>query len=528
MAEHLTALDATFLELEQADESAHMHIGAIMVFEPSAAGGAPDHAEFCRLLGTRLGALPRYRQRLSQPRTGGMHWPEWQEDPGFDVRRHIGRAALPAPGGERELAEWSSAFFSQRLDRHRPLWEMTIVEGLQGGRWALASKTHHCMVDGVGSVDVGHLLLDAAADPPAAPAAEEPPAPAREAPAARSAQSGGRRGLAGPLERLARVWEGIVPTESIAETARKSAHGLAHPKESLFNAREAVAMILRDEVNAAPPTSLNEPMGGLRRFEVLSLPFEQLRETKNGLGGTINDAVLTICASGARALLASRGEELPEPGLRAMVPMNIRLASERLALGNKVSSLFVDLPVAPDDLIERYEETSRRSAALKGAGGAAAGASTVIELAGLAPPVLHATIAQALYAKRLFNLTITNVPGPQATLYAHGCALREIRPLVPLAAEHALGVAIVSYDGNVCLGVVAEPDAVPDLDVMLQAMRESAAELHAAARERLGEVSSPPAGKARRGAGASRARASRAGTSSTPRGASSRRGRAAP
>lgn len=519
MADHLTALDATFLELEQSDESAHMHIGAIMVFDPRPEGGAPGHEDFCAVLEGRLGSLPRYSQRLSQPRTGGMHWPEWEADPGFDVRRHVTRAALPAPGGERELAEWSSAFFSQRLDRRRPLWEMAVVEGLEGGRWALASKTHHCMVDGVGSVDVGHLLLDATADPSPTETGRRLPDPAPGAPEPAAADPPRRRGLASPLERLARAWEGLVPTESIAETARKSAHGIAHPRETLYNAREAVSMVLRDEVVSAPMTSLNEPIGGVRRFEALPISLEQLRETKNGLGGTINDVVLTITAAGLRALLAARGEELPEQGLRAMVPMNIRLASERLALGNKVSSLFVDLPVAEEGLLERYEETARRSAALKGDGGAAAGASTVIELAGLAPPVLHATIAQALYARRLFNLTITNVPGPQATLYAHGCALQEIRPLVPLAADHAVGVACVSYDGTVCFGIVADPDSVPDLDVMLGGMRESASELHAAAVARLQPLT-PPRGRARPAKGASRGAGARAGTSSSRRAAS--------
>src|SRR5262249_22646813 len=178
MSEHLTALDATFLELEQADESAHMHIGAIMVFDPRPDGGPPSREEVGQHLESRLGQLPRYRQRLSKAHTGGLSWPEWEDDPGFDLDTHLARAALPAPGGYAELAEWASSFFSQRLDRHRPLWEMVIVEGLAGDRWALATKTHHCMVDGVGSVDVGHLLLDATANP-LPPLRPRPSPPAR-------------------------------------------------------------------------------------------------------------------------------------------------------------------------------------------------------------------------------------------------------------------------------------------------------------------------------------------------------------
>src|ERR1019366_1048574 len=158
MGEHLTALDATFLELEQADESAHMHTGGIMVFDPLPGGGLPSREALCQHLTIRLGQLPRYRQRLSEPHTGGLSWPEWEDDPAFDLGRHITRAALPAPGGHEELQEWASNFFSQRLDRHRPLWEMAFVEGLAGGRWALATKTHHSLVDGGGAIDVSHLM----------------------------------------------------------------------------------------------------------------------------------------------------------------------------------------------------------------------------------------------------------------------------------------------------------------------------------------------------------------------------------
>ena len=160
MGAHLSALDATFLELEEVDDSAHMHIGAVMVFDPPPGGRPPSREELREHLDNRLEALPRYRQRLSQAHTGGLSWPEWEDDPTFDLSRHLTRAALPAPGGPEELAEWSSEFFSKRLDRHRPLWEMAIVEGLPDGRWALAHKTHHCLVDGVGSVDVVEVLFD--------------------------------------------------------------------------------------------------------------------------------------------------------------------------------------------------------------------------------------------------------------------------------------------------------------------------------------------------------------------------------
>jgi diacylglycerol O-acyltransferase len=473
VTEHLTALDATFLELEEADDSAHMHIGAIMVFGPGPDGGPPTREELCGHLSERLGHLPRYGQHLSEPHTGGLSWPEWEEDPAFDLRRHVSRAALPAPGGGEELLEWTSGFFSQRLDRHRPLWEMVLLEGLADGAWALATKTHHCMVDGVGSVDVGHLILDTSPHPPPAPASRGRP----------SAADNGRleHVSSGALSRLTRAWEGLLPAETILHAAKMGVHGMLHPRDALHSGRTALEMILREELRSAADTSLNVPIGTLRQFAVVRVSLADLKAIKSALGGTINDVALTATASGLRALLQSRSEALPEAGLRAMVPLNVRSAGEHLALGNRVSSLFVELPVADADPVRRYLETVARSQALKSDGRQAEGTTTVIELAGLAPPMIHATLAQALYAKRLFNLTITNVPGPQQTLYAFGTPLREIYPLVPLAAEHAVGVALVSYDGSVFFGVVADPDVVPDLDVMLGAMEESVRELLAAA-----------------------------------------------
>jgi WS/DGAT/MGAT family acyltransferase len=485
MSEHLTPLDATFLELEQADESAHMHIGGIMVFDPLPNGGSPSREDLCQHLARRLGQLPRYGQRLSEPHTGGLSWPEWEDDPAFDIGRHVARAALPAPGGYEELQEWSSGFFSQRLDRHRPLWEMALVEGLADGRWALAHKTHHSMVDGVGSVDVGHLILDTTPDAERAAPASPSTASGARAPSSLGAAhqpSTSHPAAPGPLASLAHAWAGLLPVETMVHAAQMGAHGVLHPREALSSARAAIDLIVREELHAAPHTSLNVPIGTRRRFDVVCVPLADLKEIKSSLGGTINDVVLAVTASGLRALLQSRGEALPAEGLRAMVPMNVRLASEHLALGNQISSLYVELPVAQANPVRRYHETVARSASLKSAGQQAAGSTAVIELSGLAPPVIHATIAQALYATRLFNVTITNVPGPQQTLYAFGAPLREVHPLVPLAAERAVGVAALSYDGNVFFGVVADRDTVPDLEVLVSTLGASVEELLSAAR----------------------------------------------
>ena len=392
------------------------------------------------------GAAAALRQRLSQPHTGGLSWPEWEDDPAFDIGRHVARAALPAPGGYEELAEWSSGFFSQRLDRHRPLWEMALVEGLADGRWALAHQDaplhgRWCRLDRhrppAARRHTGRRAGRAVRRPPQAVGA----AATRLLFDRQRPTSTAHPTTSGSLASLAHAWAGLLPVETIVHATQMGAHGVLHPREALRSARSALALIVREELRAAPRTSLNGPIGTRRRFEVVRVPLADLREIRSSLGGTINDVVLTVTASGLRALLQSRGEPLPAGGLRAMVPMNVRVASEHLALGNRISSLFVELPVAEADPVRRYRETVARSKSLKSDGQQAAGSTAVIELTGLAPPVIHATIARALYASRLFNVTITNVPGAQQTLYAFGAPLREVHPLVPLAAEHAVGVA---------------------------------------------------------------------------------------
>ena len=398
MSEHLSALDATFLELEEADESAHMHIGAIMIFDPAPDGRPPSREELCEHLVSRLGQLPRYGQRLSEPHTGGLSWPEWEDDPAFDIGRHVAHAALPTPGGYEELVEWSSGFFSQRLDRHRPLWEMALVEGLADGRWALGTKTHHSMVDGVGSVDVGHLILDTRADAaliaPSSPSSASGASGGHAPPSlgADRQPSAGHPTAPGSLASLAHAWAGLLPVETMVQTAHMGAHGALHPREALRSARAAIGLIVHEELHAAPHTSLNVPIGTRRRFEVVRVPLADLKEIKDSLGGTVNDVVLAVTASGLRALLRSRGEALPAEGLRAMVPMNVRIASEHLALGNRVSALYVELPVTEADPVCRYHEIVARSESLKSTGQQATGSTAVVELVGLAPPVIHATI----------------------------------------------------------------------------------------------------------------------------------------
>jgi diacylglycerol O-acyltransferase len=455
MTEHVSPLDATFLELEEADESAHMHIGALLTFEPPPGDGPPTIDAVRQHLGDRLSALPRYRQRLSEPHTGGLSWPAWEHHPNFNIDAHVHRAALPAPGGERELMDWLGEYWSHRLDRHRPLWEATLLEGLEGGRWALVTKTHHCMVDGVGSMDVGRLLLDTTPEGSRPPSA----APPQEA-------SPGR----GPLL-------GWLPS-AIGGAARAGAGMALHPnrlREMLSRSRALGELLLRDEVIAAPHTTLNVAIGTDRDFDLVRVPLAELRAIKDSLGGTVNDVVLAATSGGLRRLMLSRGEE-PAHGMRAMVPVNVRTAGEHMALGNRISSLFVNLPVDYEMPISRYAHVVEHSEQLK-SGTAAVGGSTLVELAGYAPPIVHTLLAQSLFASRLFNVTVTNVPGPQATLYALGSRLVEVAGLVPLAAEHCVAVAVLSYDGDVTFGLVGDRTTVPDLHVLRDGIAASLDEL---------------------------------------------------
>ncbi len=462
--ERLTSLDTTFLELEQSDESSSMHIGGALVFDAPEDGRIPSVDDLCELLDGRFGMLPSFRHRLSDPRPHGLRRPTWVEDPTFDVRAHVRHATLPAPGGDAEMNEWLGDFWTHRLDRTRPLWEMTVVDGLADGRWMLATKTHHAMVDGVGSMDIGHILLDAEPNPASQPAPPESP---------QSADHNGALHLPVP------DW---LP---VALGAARGVVGTAlHPRRIVKAGEAAVAMgefLWQDEIQAARSSSINVPIGATRRFEAVPFELERVKEIKAGLGGTVNDVVLALASGALRRLLESRGEDLERP-LRAMMPVNLRL-DEDGNLGNHVTSVFVELPIGEADRRMRYAHTRANATALK-SGSAALGGETLVLTFGLLPPLLHESISRSLFAPRLFNLTITNVPGPQIPLYALGTRLRRIIPLVPLFADHAVGMAIVSYDGELVFGLNGDYATMPDLELLADALRDEFEELLALARAR--------------------------------------------
>ena len=448
-ADQLAPLDAAFLEIEQSDECSHMHIGWAMVFDPLPRGGGPALEQVRSLLDERLEALPRFGQRLSHPSVGGISWPHWEADERFEVAGHVRHAALPAPGGARELRDWLADFYSHRLDRDRPLWEMTLLEGLEGGRWALATKVHHCLVDGVSGASITALLLDPEPDPP-----RPSPAPATPRP-----EEGGSHGLVRPV-------------------VRAGLDLVLHPRHvgELFEHSRALAeFVVKEELTSAARTSLNVPIGGSRRIAFVPVRLDAVKAIKRQLGGSVNDVVLAVAASGLRHLFEARGQ-VPPARVRVMVPVSLRRANELLALGNRVSSLFVELAVAEPDPITRYRSVVEATRALKGSG-LAGGAEAIVGLAGIAPPIMHAQLARLAFTPRLFTLTITNIPGPQQTLYAFGAPLRRVIPIVPIFAMHALGLAVASYDGEIVFGLSGDHAAMPDIDVLAEGIERAFGEL---------------------------------------------------
>jgi WS/DGAT/MGAT family acyltransferase len=465
MPDHITAVDGTFLELEDANSAAHMHIGALLVFAPRPHAGTPSVEEVRTFLDERLDVLPRYRQRLAGPTAGGLGWQRWVDDEHFDVGRHVRGATLTPPGGLDELLEWASDYYSLRLERSMPLWEVVVVDGLADGRWALATKTHHCLVDGVGSVDAAYLLLDDVAEALAAAPADDDSVHERFGFARR-----------------------IVP-DRLAHGAGVVLHGATHPRELVRRTAALAELLVRDEVKAAPETSLNEAICARRVVRSVTVELDDVKQIRRALGGTVNDVVLAAVAAGLRDVLVGRGEPVPEQGLRAMVPMNIRRDDEHGgALGNRISSLFIDLPVAEPHPIARYEKIRELTDATKGSS-QALGSDTLLRVAGIAPPVIHHLLAQSLFAKRLFNVTITNVPGPQQPLTAFGAPLEMVWPLVPLAADHTVGVAIVSYNGRLCFGVNADRDSMSDVGVLVAGIEQGIGDLLAVAEASNGALS---------------------------------------
>ncbi|HXM55747.1 MAG TPA: wax ester/triacylglycerol synthase family O-acyltransferase [Candidatus Dormibacteraeota bacterium] len=456
----MSAEDAMFLYVEDARNP--MHVGSVAIFE----GPAPRYGELIRMVVRKLHLVPRYRQRVRfVPFEIGR--PVWADDPHFQVLYHVRHTAVPPPGGDDELRNLAGRLLAQPLDRNRPLWEMWMVEGLQDGRWAVVSKTHHCMVDGVAGTDLLGVIFDRSRRP--RPQRETPWAPDREPGDLRLLADACVNGIAEPVSRLG----------GLAGLLRAP---LTQPGKALDLVADVAAEWLLPRLT---PESVNGPIGPHRRWAWIKGSLADVKEVRRALGGTVNDVMLAAVARGWRELLVSRGEPVDGRVVRTAVPVSVRAENERGVLNNRVSGLFPDLPVGIADPARRLAEITRQMNALKDSGQAEVG-DALIGLADLVPAMslaLSGRIGVNL-PQRLVQTVTTNVPGPRIPLYVGGRRLLDYYPYVPIGGWIRLNVAIISYTGELNIGVTGDYDSVPDLDVFCRGVERGMAELLSAAHRR--------------------------------------------
>jgi diacylglycerol O-acyltransferase len=459
--DRMTPLDAAFLQAEDEEPAVSMAISSVAVF----AGPAPSTEEFAELLRGRLPLIPRYRQKARQiPFDLGP--PVWVDDEHFDLGYHLRRTALPAPGGDAELAALIGRVMAARLDRDRPLWEYWLVERLHGGRWALISKVHHCMVDGVSGTDLYGVLLDPTPTP--RPPQPDDWHPASE-PTSLALAAGALRGLAAVPVTQVRAAAGALHRPGVLTgRARDTVRGLAELSGALLPARRS---------------SLTGPLSAARRFAVARGSVADVSAVRKRYGGTFNDVVLTAVAGGFRRVLLEAGEEAAPGTVRALVPVSTRLAGQESIRDNRVSLMLAQLPVDVADPVERLGAVREHLDHLKAVHEAEAGAA-VTGLAALGPFPLVATPVRlaAHVPQRSIVTTTTNVPGPRKPLYALGRRLLEVIPYVPIASTVRTGVAIMSYCDRLTIGVTGDFESAAAVAVLARGIEDELSALAALAR----------------------------------------------
>ena len=461
--DRLSPMDASFLHIE--DGVSHMHIGSVSIFD----GPAPAFDDVAAMVESKLHLVPRDRQVVRfVPMDLGR--PVWVDDPHFNLEYHLRHTSLPAPGGEADLRRLVGRVMAQALDRTKPLWEIWMVEGLDRGEWALVSKTHHCMVDGVSGTDLLTVIMDATPEPP--PRSTEPweaaPSPSGLQLAAEAVVDMVRS----PYEQFRAVRSATRLPRQAAGQLREVGHGL-----------RAMAGLVR----LTPLSSLNGPIGPHRRWVSASTRVDDIKRVRKGVGGTFNDVVLAAITGGFRELLLARDESVDRV-VRTLVPVSVRARdSSGRAVGdgtyeNKVSAMFAELPVGVADPVERLQAIHEQMDGLKESKQAVA-AEALTSLSGYAPPVLLAlgTRLGSRVAQRNVNTVTTNVPGPQLPLYAAGRRMLASYPFVPLAGQVRIGVAIFSYDGQVYFGITGDFDSAPDIEVLAEGIESSMTDLLKAA-----------------------------------------------
>jgi diacylglycerol O-acyltransferase len=458
--ERLRSGDLALLAAESARSP--RHDATLEVFD---AGGAPDrldHDRLVSLVGDRLAYVPRYRQRLRWV-PGRLANPVWVDDDGFDLTYHVRRSALPRPGSMGQLRDLTARIVSRRLDRDRPLWELYVVEGLEGDRVAVLVKSHQILVDGVSTVDLGQVLLD------------DRPAPAQTVPVdwrPRRPPGPGALVLGALRDAVGHPRQAVGLVRGTASEAARAA-GVTAARAG----RVAAALASRGAASESP---FHVRLSEQRRYVTVRTPLAEYRAVREVHGGTVNDVVLATVTGALRGWLMTRAEPLSTSrSVRAMVPLGVLDSElEATSLGSQVVGALVDLPVGEPSPVVRLHQVSYALKAHRETGRAVA-ADRLAGVSGFAPTTFHALGSRVAMsqARRGFDLVVTNVPGPQFPLYAAGARMRESYPVQPLLPGHALAVGVTSYDGGVHLGITGDRDAVPDLDVLAQCVEDSLAEL---------------------------------------------------
>jgi diacylglycerol O-acyltransferase / wax synthase len=456
VADRLSSLDTSFLNLE--DAATPMHVGSVMVFD--APTGGFDYESLVTLISQRIAHVPRYRQRIKTV-PGGLANPVWVDDTHFDMSYHVRRSALPRPGSDEQLEELVARIQPRPLDRSRPLWEVYLVEGLAEDRFAVITKTHHSLVDGISAVDIGNVLVDGN------PTASEGVLTTWRA----RPEPSGLELVVSALTEAARTPSQVVETVQ---------HGVSDVTRAVGKvasvASDVISTLARVSARPAPASPLNATVGRARRYVMIGTDLEDYRKVRSRLGTgsfaeevTVNDVILATIAGAFRSWLLTRGESVyPGTTIRAMVPVSVH-AGDDAPTGAQVTACFVDLPVGePGPSMRLHQIAFAMRQQMEGGSRRAVSADTLSGLGGFAPPTMHALGARlgGMVSRRLYNVVITNVPGPQTPLYAAGARMVSTYPVTPLGREQALSIGLTSYDGGVYYGLYADRDAMPDADVL--------------------------------------------------------------
>lgn len=454
--ERLSAADMSSLLAERGP--IHVHVGGSAIFERD----PPPFEELLEHVEQRLSLVPRFRKRVTHDPVGISN-PVWADDERFDLRWHVRHSALPGPGSLSQLRELAGRVMSEPLDLSRPLWQLYLVEGLEGGRFAAISKTHHALVDGVSAMDVGTIILDPDPEGTELPLPEEPWQPGEASSERLLAQAFGDR-IGAPFR-----------------VARRAARRALFPGDvpaGVLRTAEGFMQMAADRPSA-PRTFLNGEVGRDRRVGYAEAALDDLKRAREAVGATVNDVILSVATGALRRTFERRGEKLVEQ-LVALVPMSIRRPDEEGELGNRVATLFVPLPLAERDPVERLRAINAATLRLKRSEQARA-ASLIIEATGWTPPTINRALAGALARPLTWNLVVSNVPGPQLPIYLLGRRLEEIYPSVPLSPQgHALSIGVLSYDGRVFFGLAGDRDLLADIDELAGDLHDSIAEQLAA------------------------------------------------